>query len=168
MHGGSVEARSEGQGTGAEFIVRLPVEAQAVLPLGTAEHPSDRPPPRRVLIIEDNEDAADSLRDVLEFAEHQVEVAYNGPDGILRARELKPDVVLCDIGLPGMSGYEVAKALRSEDALGSMHLVALTGYAQPEDQQRALEAGFDQHLSKPPSPEKLEELLAKLPAPERG
>jgi two-component system CheB/CheR fusion protein len=115
---------------------------------------------RRVLIIEDNVDAADSLRDVLAFRENEVEVAYNGPEGIAKAREFHPDVVLCDIGLPIMDGYQVARALRADDALKGAFLVALSGYAMPEDLQRAQEAGFDRHLAKPPSLEKIEEALA--------
>ena len=115
-----------------------------------------------MLIIEDNIDAADSLREVLEFGGHVVEVAYNGPEGLAKAREFEPEVVLCDIGLPGMDGYEVARAFRADDALKRVFLVALSGYALPEDLQRAQEAGFERHLAKPPSIETLEELLGNL------
>jgi len=94
-----------------------------------------------VLVIEDNVDAADSPREVLLFGDHQVEVAYNGPRAG-RAREFKPEVVLCDIGLPSMDGYEVARAFRADDALKGVFLVALSGYALPEDLQRAQEAGL--------------------------
>jgi PAS domain S-box-containing protein len=167
LHGGTVDIESQGLGTGVEFIVRLPVEAQAILPLGDPKGPPSRPPPRRILLIEDNADAADSLRDVLELGSHQVKVAYSGAEGLEVAKEFKPEVVLCDIGLPGMSGYEVARALRADETLRSAHLVALTGYALPEDLGRAAEAGFDHHLAKPPSPEKLQELLAQLARPER-
>ncbi|MCK6550183.1 response regulator [Myxococcota bacterium] len=117
---------------------------------------------RRILVIEDMADAADSLRDALEYGGHQVEVAYDGRAGIDKAREFHPDVVLCDIGLPGMDGYEVARALRSEAELSGVHLVAITGYALPEDQRRAVEAGFERHLVKPPSLYALEALLAAL------
>ncbi len=86
-----------------------------------------------MLIIEDNVDAADSLRDVLAFGEHEVEVAYNGPQGIAKAQEFRPDVVFCDIGLPIMDGYEVARAFRADDTLKGTFLVALSGYAMPED-----------------------------------
>jgi PAS domain S-box-containing protein len=162
LHGGEVSAHSEGLGKGAEFVVRLPLD------LTDAAKPSPSRPraerrPRRVLIIEDNIDAADSLSEALEYGEHEVTVAYNGPEGLERARELKPEVVLCDIGLPGMDGYEVARACRKDEVLRNTYLVALSGYALPEDLQRALEAGFDKHLAKPPSLEKLEELLASLP-----
>jgi two-component system CheB/CheR fusion protein len=105
-------------------------------------------------------DAAEMLREMLEFACHLVAVEYNGPNGIARARQFRPDVVLCDIGLPGMSGYDVARAFREDESLRGAYLVALSGYARPEDLQRAAEAGFDRHLAKPASLEALEALLA--------
>lgn len=123
-----------------------------------------KPAGRRVLVIEDNVDAADSLREVLEFGDHQVAVAYDGVDGLAKAREFMPEVVLCDIGLPGLDGFGVARAFRADAALKDVLLVALSGYALPEDLQQAREAGFEQHLAKPPSIAKLEDLLAGLPA----
>ena len=90
-------------------------------------------------------------------------VAYRGPDGLKMAREFKPDVVLCDIGLPEMDGYQVARAIRADDQLRNVQLIALTGYALPQDLAKAKEAGFDQHLAKPPSLEKLEEVLELRP-----
>ena len=108
-----------------------------------------------MLVIEDNEDAADSLRDVLELDEHVVEVAYGGREGIEKARAFHPDVVLCDIGLPEMDGYAVARAMRADPELRRVGLVAVSGYTQPEDVATAKEAGFDAHLAKPPSVEKL-------------
>ncbi|HTP24571.1 MAG TPA: ATP-binding protein, partial [Anaeromyxobacteraceae bacterium] len=158
LHGGEVSAHSEGPGKGAEFVVRLPLEEVAEAESKPTEATSDRHA-RRVLIIEDNVDAADSLRDALEVGGHQAAVAYNGPDGIAKAREVKPEVLLCDIGLPGMDGYEVAKIFREDEALRGIVRVALSGYALPEDLQRAQEAGFEHHLAKPPSIEKLDELL---------
>jgi CheY-like chemotaxis protein len=112
---------------------------------------------RLVLVVDDNVDAADSLADLIEILGHRAEVAYDGPSAIQKARACKPDVVLCDIGLPGMSGYDVARALRAEH--GAIRLVAASGYAQPEDVARALEAGFDAHLAKPPDPRAIERLL---------
>jgi CheY-like chemotaxis protein len=163
MHGGRVDARSDGPGTGAELIVELPVEVEDVPRRDTM--PSLKVmPARRVLVIEDNTDAADSLRDLLEFGGHRVEVAYSGPQGIERARTLRPDLVLCDIGLPGLDGYGVAKAIRADETLRATHLVAVSGYAQPEDLARAREAGFDGHIAKPPTLERLEEVLGKLSA----
>jgi PAS domain S-box-containing protein len=159
LHGGTIGARSDGLGKGAEFVVRLPLALEAG-EAAVARLASRKPAGRRVLIIEDNIDAADSLREVLEFGEHEIAVAYNGPEGIAKAREFRPEVVLCDIGLPGMDGFEVARAFRADEGLKGTYLVALSGYALPEDLQRAAEAGFDRHLAKPPSLEKIEEALA--------
>jgi PAS domain S-box-containing protein len=160
LHGGDVTAHSAGLGKGAEFVVRLPLAIEEAAAPQPGESVTRRR--RRVLVIEDNVDAADSLREVLEFREHEVAATYNGPEGVAKAREFCPDVVLCDIGLPGMDGYDVARAFRSDEALKGAYLVALSGYALPEDLQRAQEAGFDRHLAKPPSLEKLEELLGSL------
>ena len=161
LHGGDVTANSAGLGQGAEFVVRLPLamEKPATPQPGASATKSHR----RVLVIEDNIDAADSLRDLLAFDEHEIEVAYNGPDGIAKARKFRPEVVLCDIGLPGMDGYEVARAFRADATLNGAFLVALTGYALPEDLERAQAAGFARHLAKPPSLEKLGEILAAAP-----
>jgi len=112
-----------------------------------------------VLVIEDNVDAGDSLADVLELSGHRVVVARDGMSGIAKAREVKPDVVLCDIGLPDVNGYEVARELRRDPELSAVRLIALSGYAQPEDRARAREAGFDAHLSKPPRLEQLDAML---------
>jgi CheY-like chemotaxis protein len=117
----------------------------------------------KVLVIEDNEDAADSLRDVLQLRGHVVEVAYTGEAGLAKARAFHPDVVLCDIGLPGLNGYEVAQAFRGEPALASTKLVAVTAYAQPEDRRRAREAGFNAHFGKPPDLNALERAIASAP-----
>jgi two-component system CheB/CheR fusion protein len=117
---------------------------------------------RRVLVIEDNIDAAETLQEVLGLGGHEVRVAYDGSRGIAVARQFQPEVVFCDIGLPGVDGYEVARALRATEGLRDTLLVALTGYALPEDKQRATEAGFTHHLTKPPSLEVLERLLATL------
>ncbi len=161
LHGGEVCAHSEGPGRGAEFIVELPLDeaTQGKISPGDETSPTRR---RRILIVEDNLDAAQSLREVLEFGEHLVEVAHSGPEGLDRARQFSPEVVLCDIGLPGMDGYGVARALRADEMLKHAFLVALSGYALPEDLQRASEAGFDRHVAKPPSLEKLEDLLREL------
>lgn len=161
LHGGTVEARSDGPGKGAEFVLRLP--------LGRRDAPRPAPPERpsravrRVLIIEDNIDVAHSLREALGFLKHTVEVAYSGPEGLAKAREFGPEVVLCDIGLPGMDGYDVARAFRADPALSGLFIVALTGYALPEDQSKAQQAGFDRHLAKPASVADLQKLLASAP-----
>ena len=161
LHGGRISAHSEGNGKGTEFLVRLPLQTEVVLTTSPLPSPVARPP-RRILIIEDNVDAADSLREALEFGGDQVEVAHNGPDGLASARVFLPEVILCDIGLPGMDGYEVARVFRSDAVFKTTSLVALSGYALPEDVRRASEAGFDRHLAKPPSLEMLQELLESL------
>lgn len=162
MHGGTIAATSGGRGNGSEFVIELPTGA------GVAPTAEPAAPPqaarRRVLVIEDNEDAAASLQEALEIVGHEVEVAHEGATGIDRARARRPDVLLCDIGLPDMDGHEVAKVFRSDPDLRSVFLVAVTGYALPEDRKRATDAGFDEHLSKPMSLRGLEELLSHVPA----
>jgi CheY-like chemotaxis protein len=148
LHGGSVRARSEGLGRGAEFLVSIPqVDAGAELePEGVAPAESVG---KRILVIEDNVDSAQSLADLLELAGHEVRITHDGRSGLAIAREFRPHVILCDIGLPGMDGYEVARAIRRDDSLGSIRLIALSGYAQPEDRQRTRDAGFEMHIAKP-------------------
>jgi PAS domain S-box-containing protein len=159
LHGGTVSVESAGDGKGAEFIVLLPVEGPTLAPRQALLGLKRRDVCRRVLVVDDNADAADSLADVILMLGHAVEVEHDGPSAIAKAHASPPDVVLCDIGLPGMSGYEVAKALRAAGQNG-MQLFALSGYAQPEDVQRAIEAGFDGHVAKPCDPEQIERLLA--------
>jgi signal transduction histidine kinase/DNA-binding response OmpR family regulator len=160
QHGGRVEARSEGLGRGSEFIVRLP--ALALLPVHERGAPSDgeRHRRRRILIVEDNADARQMLRTLLELGGHEVHDTPDGRSGLDAAAEVRPDVALIDIGLPGMDGYELARHLRERDP--RVHLVAVTGYGQPEDRRRALGAGFSAHLVKPVAPEELERVLAEL------
>ncbi len=158
MHGGEVTASSAGPGRGSELRVRLPRAGEAARPTpakpANTEHSN-------VLVIEDNPDAADSLRMFLETAGHSVQVAYDGIAALDMARRRHPDLVFCDIGLPGeMDGYAVARALRADPALSSVPLVALTGYGQAADQARAKQAGFDAHLSKPADPKKLLRAMA--------
>jgi len=164
-HGGTVDVSSGGKGAGTEFVVRLPLAAP---PAASDVSPPPAACPRRVLIIEDGVDAAESLRLALELEGHEVAVAYDGPSGVERARELTPDVVLCDIGLPEMDGFQVARAIRNEPALRETFLVALTGYALPEDQRHASEAGFDAHLTKPATILQVQELLASAPRRDPG
>jgi signal transduction histidine kinase len=160
LHGGSVRARSEGAGAGAEIEVRLPLVAATVAP--APEHAgadAAAAAGRRVLVVDDNVDAAESLCDVVAFLGHAVEAVHDGPSAIARVREHHPDVVLCDIGLPGMDGYAVAQAIRAEPDLADVRLVAVSGYAQPEDRARAHRAGFDAHLAKPADPAEIGRLL---------
>jgi two-component system CheB/CheR fusion protein len=164
LHGGTVTARSDGPGMGAEFVATLPLERRAAPRESRAARPAGAGSARRVLIIEDNLDAAVSLKEALEMGEHVVEVAFTGPEGIEKARSFRPEVVLCDIGLPGMDGYELARRMRSEPSLRSIPLVALSGYASAEDVEMAMAAGFDRHLAKPPGLEQLERTLGELAA----
>jgi signal transduction histidine kinase/PAS domain-containing protein/ActR/RegA family two-component response regulator len=166
LHGGSVSARSGGPGRGAELTARFPLDGAVVVQAALPEARLSQAR-RRVLVIEDNIDAANSLREVLEFSNHQVEVAHTGPEGIAKAESYRPEVILCDIGLPQMDGYQVARALRANREFDEVFLVALSGYALPEDRANAFAAGFDRHLSKPPSMEALEQiLLAEAPSKE--
>jgi PAS domain S-box-containing protein len=158
LHGGTVRAASAGPGRGAELVVSLPLASgAAALPA-----PPDAAPAhggrRRVLVVDDNEDAADSLAELLRLLGHAVDVAYDGPSALAHARAEPPDAVLCDLGLPGMSGYDVARQLRAAGA-GGARLIAVSGYAQPEDVERALQAGFDAHVAKPPDPRRIDALL---------
>jgi PAS domain S-box-containing protein len=161
LHHGRVGARSDGPGRGSEFTV--------VLPLGQGPAPgpapvADAPRPQRggrLLIVEDNADARRSLRALLEQDGYRVDEAADGEDGLARAEATRPRVVLVDIGLPGMDGYEVARRIRAARGAAPI-LVAITGYGQAEDRRRALDAGFDAHLTKPVSPEQLADILATL------
>jgi CheY-like chemotaxis protein len=156
LHGGTVSVHSEGAGHGSQFVVRLPAtEAEAPRPA----HTTGTPGRRHVLVVEDNADAREMLRMALELDGHRVETAADGAGGVDAALRTTPDVVLVDIGLPGLDGYAVARRLRA--ALGDrVTLVALTGYGQSEDRRRASEAGFDAHLVKPVDPDVLGRTLA--------
>jgi PAS domain S-box-containing protein len=160
LHGGEVSAYSAGRNQGAELTVRLPLQAELATAAESARAESPPQPGRRVLIVDDDRDVADGLRAALEIHTHEVAVAHNGPEALAAARLFKPDVVFCDIGLPGMNGYEVARAFRADGAFRSTLLVALSGYAQSEDLAKASAAGFDQHLAKPPNIEKIKRICA--------
>ena len=155
LHGGTVAARSDGRGRGSEFIVRLPRlgnEAEMSVPDDAAPGGDKEPvdeSPLRILVVEDNRDGRESLRDLLEIWGHEVELAENGPDGVKHALNSQPDVALIDIGLPGLDGNEVAQRIRAALDGDRMALIAMTGYGQPEDRRRALQAGFDAYLVKP-------------------
>ncbi len=162
LHGGTICAASGGENQGASFTVALPLDVAAPTEAG-APSASEATCGRRVLVVEDNRDAAEMLRDLLELEGHLVELAFDGQAALAKARTFHPDVVVCDIGLPEMNGFEVARALRAEPGPSRPTLVALSGYAQPEDVARGREAGFDAHLAKPPSIEALSHLLADAP-----
>ena len=149
LHGGSVEARSDGLDKGAEFIVTLPHVEPAAQEAPTASPPSAKPTPRRIVIADDNLDAAESLKMLLEFQGHEVRVAGDGREALGAAADAAPDVMLIDIGMPKLNGYEVAGAIRAQPWGGRIKLVAVTGWGQEEDRRRTKAAGFDAHLAKP-------------------
>jgi len=161
LHGGTVTAQSSGHGLGSVFTVTLPcVCAPAADPESPGASGSIPPSPaRRLLIVDDNRDAADSLAMLLEFEGHDVRTAYTGQQAIETAQSFKPEIVVLDLGLPDLSGYEVAQHMRSDPGLGQVRLIALTGWGQDEHRRRALEAGFDHHLTKPVDPDQLQALL---------
>jgi CheY-like chemotaxis protein len=156
MHHGRVTACSEGSGRGSVFEIHLPlIEA----PAGSQAHPSDRTiQTKRILIVDDNVDAANSLAEMLQIDGHITEVVYTGRDALSCALARPADVILLDIGLPDMNGYEVAARMRPK--IGPAQLIALTGYGQTEDVRRATEAGFDAHLIKPVDFDELERIIA--------
>lgn len=161
LHGGTVSISSAGANQGTHVTITLPISTSSQ-PLLTAADAA-KVQSHRVLIIEDNEDAADTLCHALTVIGHNVSVAYDGSTGLQLAHDIVPDIVLCDIGLPEMDGYSVARRFREEQALRGVYLVALTGYARPEDLQQAKAAGFDEHVSKPASMERLNQIIARAP-----
>jgi len=161
LHGGTVEARSAGLGHGSEFIVRLPLAAprqSAARPVFDAEPAA--PARRRILIADDNQDGAESLAMLLELAGHEVRVAFLGEAALSLAKEFRPHTALLDIGMPDLSGYQVAEALRREPWGASIQLIALTGWGQESDRRQSREAGFDHHLVKPVDLEQVAALIA--------
>jgi PAS domain S-box-containing protein len=165
LHGGRIEAASGGLGQGSEFVVRLsaladerPCEGARTAEQGEAA----ALPGRRIVVVDDNQDAADSLALLLRLVGQDVRTAYDGPTGLDQVQAFRPDLVFLDIGMPGMDGYEVARRLRQQPDLKDVLLVALTGWGQEEDRRRSREAGFHRHLVKPVEPSALEALLADV------
>jgi len=167
LHGGTVQASSAGPGQGSTFSVRLPLERRRQPRVTAATTPAPAPSSHRILVIEDSADAAESLKEALELCGHVVQTAATGDEGLAKAREFAPDLVLCDIGLPGMDGYEVARMMRKDPALRGVRLIALSGYASPEDVDRAHGAGFDEHVAKPMDFPMLERVLMTVPGDSR-
>jgi two-component system CheB/CheR fusion protein len=163
LHGGTLEAHSEGEDKGSEFILLLP------LALGAAQAPEERSAaeagkpavPRRVLVVDDNADAAVTLQLLLQSLGHETHVVHDGAAALDAARRLEPDVVLLDIGLPGLDGYEVARRLREMEAARPLRIIAVTGWGTEADRRRSQEAGFDLHLVKPLDPEELAQVLGR-------
>jgi CheY-like chemotaxis protein len=165
LHGGSVSATSDGLDAGSEFVVRLPAVLSCGLPAdnGPVRDRAESPRrPLRILVVDDNVDLASGLSKLINHLGHEVETTHDGPAAIETARAFRPDAVLLDIGLPGMDGYEVASRLRSEEVIGSLILVAITGYGHEEDRRRSHEAGFDFHLVKPIDLDALRQILDQI------
>jgi len=149
LHGGTLTAASEGPGKGSEFVLRLPLAAP---PEELASSPNEEPRApsgRKILIVDDNIDAADSLGVMLSYSGHDTRVVYSGREALIEAKGFAPDTLILDLGMPEMDGYAVARAVRSDPALRRVQLIALSGYGQEEDRRRTSEAGFDEHLVKP-------------------
>ncbi len=161
--GGEVSASSAGHGLGAEFVVRFPLAVPSEAEVATVIA-GRLAAPLRVLVVEDDADIAAGLRAVLELDAHEVAVACNGHDALEQGHRFRADVVLCDIGLPGMDGYQIARAFRAstDPALRSTYLIALSGYAQAEDLAQTRAAGFDEHLAKPVRIEKIQRMLGAV------
>jgi len=178
LHGGTLEVHSAGLGQGSEFVVRLPVIARDEWRVTSGEkeeaggealatHPSPLAPRMRILVVDDNMDSVECLSVLLELTGHETHAAYDGLEAVEAAENFRPDVVLLDIGLPELNGYDVARKIREQSWGQKMVLVALTGYAQEEDRHRSQEAGFNHHLTKPVDPVALKKVLASLSAGER-
>jgi CheY-like chemotaxis protein/anti-sigma regulatory factor (Ser/Thr protein kinase) len=170
QHGGTVHAVSEGLGHGSEFVVRIPLTSEPLPASATREPllPAPVAQPLRVLVIEDNEDACETLETMLRLWGHDVASATDGLSGAARAISDRPDVMLVDIGLPKLDGYEVARRTRIELGAATPTLIAMTGYGQPEDRRRAIDAGFDAHMVKPVNAVELQRRLAVIAAAGKG
>jgi CheY-like chemotaxis protein len=164
LHGGTIEVFSEGPGRGSEFTVtllcRLRDAAQPVEP-GPVAKASSTTVCRKILVADDNQDAANTLALLLRLAGHDVRTAHGGQAALTLAHDFKPEFALLDIGMPDLDGYEVARRLRLTDSGKNVRLIAVTGWAQDEDKRRAHEAGFDHHLTKPVDPHRLDTLLSR-------
>jgi PAS domain S-box-containing protein len=161
MHGGTVEARSRGEGLGSEFSVHLPRQSAPAPTQPRAADTAGSPPPLRVLVVDDNHDAALTLAMLLELLGHQTTTVHDGEAALLAAERDRPDIVLLDIGMPGMDGYEVARRMRQQPWAEGITLIALTGWGQERDKSLSRAAGFDHHLVKPAEPATLKALLSE-------
>jgi CheY-like chemotaxis protein len=166
LHGGTIDARSDGPGRGSQFTVHLPLltGATAAATPRRETRPLEPKMQRRVLVVDDNRDAARTLGQLLEAIGHEVHLAYDGADALKRAGSVQPQVVLLDLGMPQLDGFEVARRLRTQDWARETFIVALTGWGQEEDRKRSRAAGFDKHLVKPIGLAALRELFGERPA----
>jgi CheY-like chemotaxis protein len=160
LHGGSVEARSGGVGRGAEFIARLPAAASQAAAASTEHERRDLAAGCRILVADDNSDAAESMGLMLRMMGNEVRTVHDGVQALEEAAEFRPDLVLLDIGMPRMDGYEAARQIREQSWGHDMVLIALTGWGQDEDKRRAADAGFDRHFTKPIQPADVAGLIA--------
>ncbi len=158
LHGGTVQVASDGPGRGTDFAITFPLASPSVEDTPAQAEALARSGPRHVLVVDDNRDAAETLAQIVEILGHRVDVALDGAEALARIDADPPDTVLCDIGLPGMDGYELARRIRIRHG-DAIRLIAVSGYAQPEDLALAVEAGFDGHLAKPVDPDRIEDLL---------
>ncbi len=149
LHGGTLVASSEGPGKGSEFLLTLPTVEKPATARNATDDASRKSITARIIVVDDNVDAADSLGIMLAYAGHEVRVVYDGRDALRVAEDFSPDTIILDLGMPGMDGYAVARAVRADAKLRSVRLIALSGYGQLEDRRRTAEAGFDEHLVKP-------------------
>ncbi|NMH60908.1 PAS domain-containing hybrid sensor histidine kinase/response regulator [Alteromonas ponticola] len=167
LHEGEIEVSSEGHNKGCKFTVKLPVirrvGALDANSLQDEKSKAIKLPQRRILVIEDNQDTAQSLAELLEYAGHITCTAFDGTSGIMQAKEFKPEVILSDIGLPDISGYEVAETVRKQLAHANIYLIAITGWGQKKDKQLAKASGFNRHITKPVDFAELKQILAELP-----
>jgi len=159
MHGGTVTAQSAGPGLVSEFVVQLPLMDAAAADVREADGVDQQTSSRRYLVVDDNEDAAEALGLLLEMSGHVVRMVHSGHLAIAAAREFHPDVMLLDVGLPGMDGYEVVRQFRASPDLAQLMIIATTGYGRAEDRARCLAAGFNHHLVKPLDVDEIERLV---------
>jgi signal transduction histidine kinase/CheY-like chemotaxis protein len=165
LHGGTLSGSSDGPGKGAEFMIRLPLSSEPATTIApAAETPTGTESSAQILIVDDNQDVARSLALLLRHLGHEITIAHDGLAAIETARQSRPDVILLDIGLPDIDGYEVCRSIRASGWGKQMLIVAITGWGQQEDRRRSREAGFDDHLIKPVAPNAIDALLAKLSA----
>jgi CheY-like chemotaxis protein len=163
LHGGTVTATSQGLGLGSEFVVRIPaLDAQRAESDDARRAVGSNPSRRKILVVDDNEDAAESLAALLSISGHETRLAHDGPDALQQAERFQPDIVFLDIGMPTLDGHETARLIRQQPWGQQMVLIALTGWGQTEDRRRSKEAGFNHHLVKPADPVVVEKLLSSI------